>query len=336
MRALEIHDIDDLRVIDRELPDLGPDDVQVDVAWGGVCGSDIAYWRSGISGTAVMRHPFVLGHELSGRVSAVGAQVTGLEAGQAVTVHPARTVGPLPERLTGRDNLHPHLSYLGSAAHEPHTDGAFAQSIRVAAEQIVPLPEKLDIRRAVLAEPLGVAMHAVRRAGDVAGQHVLVSGCGPVGLLVILAARAAGAASVSAVDLSPQARERARLLGAAATHASTDGMSEEITIAFEASGAPASLDGILRDITRAATVVQVGNLPVTPVSVSLGPIVSKELEYRGTYRFVSEIEDAVRLLARSPEAEHVISHEFALEDAADAFTAAVHDPTSSKVVLRIA
>jgi L-idonate 5-dehydrogenase len=282
-----------------------------------------------------MKRPFVLGHEISGTIAELDEGVTGLAVGQGVTVHPARTHSPLPAELTGRENLHPDLTYLGSAAQDPHTDGAFAQSLTVDADQIVPLPEGLTTRRAVLAEPLGVAMHAVSRAGEIAGRHVLVSGCGPVGLLVVLAARAAGAAHITAVDLAEVARERARALGADVVGETTEGMDPAISVAFEASGAPASLDGILRNIARAAIVVQVGNLPPTPVSVSLGPVVSKELEYRGTYRFVSEIEQAVELLARSEEAEQVISDEFPLEDAEAAFEAAA-GRGSSKVVLTFA
>lgn len=335
MRSLEIHSVDDLRVIDRDPTAPGPGMVQIAVEWGGICGSDLAYWRSGVSGTAVMSHPFVLGHEISGRVSALGDGVTGIEVGRPVTVHPASTTGPLPARLAGRDNLHPALTYLGSAASDPHTDGAFAELITVRAEQVVPLPEGLDTRRAVLAEPLGVAMHAVRRAGEVAGAHVLVSGCGPVGLLVILAAREAGAARISAIDLSETARERALAIGADEALGNTEELSDEVTIAFEASGAPASLDAILRTVARASVVVQVGNLPPTPVSVALGPIVSKEIDYRGTYRFVSEIEDAVALLARTENAEAVISHVFDLDDATEAFTTAATDRSSSKVVLRL-
>ncbi|MEE1649545.1 L-idonate 5-dehydrogenase [Brachybacterium sp. J144] len=335
MRALEIHAPGELRLVDREESAPGPGQVRLAVEFGGICGSDLAYWRSGVSGTAVMQRPFVLGHEISGRITALGADVAGLEVGQGVTVHPARTHSPLPAGLEGRENLHPDLTYFGSAAQDPHSDGGFAQSLLVDADQIVPLPAGLSIRRAVLAEPLGVAMHAVRRAGDVAGKHVLVSGCGPVGLLVILAARDAGAAHITAVDLSETARERALALGADLAGDTTDGMDPGISVAFEASGAPASLDGILRHIARAATVVQVGNLPPTPVSVTLGPIVSKELEYRGTYRFVTEIEDAVELLARSEVAEQVISDEFALEDAEAAFTAAA-GRGSSKVVLTFA
>src|SRR5699024_2371107 len=166
MRSLEIHGVDDLRVVERAQPEPGPGEVQIAVEWGGICGSDLAYWRHGVSGTATMRHPFVLGHEVSGRVSALGPGVDGFAVGLPVTVHPARTSGPLPERLAGRDNLHPDLTYLGSAARDPHTDGGFAERITVRAEQVVPLPDGLDTRRAVLAEPLGVAIHAVHRAGD--------------------------------------------------------------------------------------------------------------------------------------------------------------------------
>ena len=164
---------------------------------------------------------------------------------------------------------------------------------------------------------------------------MLVAGCGPVGLLVILAARAAGAARITAVDLAGPARERALAVGADEALGSAEGMAESITVAFEASGAPASLDAIFRSITRASVVVQVGNLPPSPVSVTLGPVVSKEIDYRGTYRFVSEIEDAVQLLAATDLADHVISHVHDLEDAPAAFETQVSDPTSSKVVLRI-
>lgn len=337
MRSLEIHAPGDLRLVEKEPTAPGPGQVRLAVEYGGICGSDLGYWRTGVSGTAVMKRPFVLGHEISGRIEELGEGVTGLAVGQGVTVHPARTHSPLPAELVGRENLHPDLTYFGSAAQDPHTDGAFAQSLTVDVDvdQIVPLPEGLSTRRAVLAEPLGVAMHAVTRAGDLTGKHVLVSGCGPVGLLVVLAARAAGAAHITAVDLAEAARERALALGADEALESTDGMDQRISVAFEASGAPASLDGILRSIARAAIVVQVGNLPPTPVSVTLGPVVSKELEYRGTYRFVAEIEQAVQLLARTEIAEQVISDEFALEDAQAAFEAAA-GRGSSKVVLTFA
>lgn len=335
MRSLEIHAVRDLRLVEREIAEPGPGQVRIAVEYGGICGSDLGYWKHGGTGTARMTHPFVLGHEISGHVDALGEGVEGLAVGQGVTVHPARTTGPLPERLAGRDNLHPQLTYFGSAQHEPHTDGAFADSVVVDADQVVPLPEELPTRRAVLAEPLGVAMHAVSRAGDVTGRHVLVSGCGPVGLLVVLAARAAGARRITAVDLSEVARERALALGADVAADSPDDLDEEFTVAFEAAGVAPSLEGILRNAARASVVVQVGNLPTTPVQVTLATLVTREIDYRGTFRFVDEIERAVELLATTPEAEQVISDEFPLDQAEAAFEAAA-GRGSIKVVLTIA
>src|SRR5699024_12468545 len=135
------------RTVDPPHPHPGPREVQSAAEWGGICASDLASWRHGVSGTATMRHPFVLGHEVSGRVSALGPGVDGFAVGLPVTVHPARTSGPLPERLAGRDNLHPDLTYLGSAARDPRTDGGFAERTTVRAEQGAPLTDGLDHRR---------------------------------------------------------------------------------------------------------------------------------------------------------------------------------------------
>ena len=135
--------------------------------WGGICGSDLAYVRHGSSGTAVLKQPLVLGHEFAGRIAELGPGVTGLQIGQRVTAHPATLVGDgeLPARLAGRTNLYPEISYCGSAAFDPHTDGGFSELKVVRAEQIRVLPENVSTEHGALAEPLAVALHAVSRAG---------------------------------------------------------------------------------------------------------------------------------------------------------------------------
>ncbi|WP_395474603.1 alcohol dehydrogenase catalytic domain-containing protein [Saccharopolyspora spinosa] len=196
MRAVVVHGPGDVRV--DLLPDPVPGDGEVVIAmeWGGICGSDVSYWRHGGSGTAVLKHPLVLGHEVAGRVASVGRGVTGVEVGQPVTVHPAELVGPeaLPERLAGRTNLHPRVRYFGSAALHPHTDGGFSEFRAVRADQLRPLPDGVSTRRGALAEPLAVALHAVNRAGALAGRTVLVNGAGPIGALVVAAAKHRGPA----------------------------------------------------------------------------------------------------------------------------------------------
>ncbi|HWM01168.1 MAG TPA: alcohol dehydrogenase catalytic domain-containing protein, partial [Actinophytocola sp.] len=187
MRAVVVHGAGDLRVDERPDPIPGPGEVLIAMEWGGVCGSDLSYWRHGGSGTAVLRHPLVLGHEVAGRIAQIGTGVTGHEVGERVTVHPAELVGDgcLPDRIAGRTNLYPRIRYFGSAAFDPHTDGGFSELRVVRADQIRPLPDGVSTEHGALAEPLAVALHAVHRAGDVRGRDVVVNGAGPIGSLVV-------------------------------------------------------------------------------------------------------------------------------------------------------
>jgi len=343
VRAVVVHGPGDLRVETRRDPEPGPGEVLVAVEWGGICGSDVAYWRHGASGTARLVDPLVLGHEFAGRVVALGAEVGGWETGTPVTVHPAR-IGeePLPPRIAGRSNLHPHVRYYGSAAAYPHTDGGFAQLKVVDAAQLRRLPQGVATRHGALAEPLGVAMHAVSRAatfvGDLGGRDVLVNGAGPIGALVTAALKHAGAASVTVSDLSPAALRVAEAMGADATVDVRDGtLPEDVELVFEASGATAALGAVLRATARGGLVVQVGNLPGQPAPAALGDLVSREITWVGSYRFVDEITDAVAAMAAGLDVEPVITHAFPIDEAATAIEVAA-DPSSgsSKVMLQLA
>ncbi|GAA2682017.1 MULTISPECIES: L-idonate 5-dehydrogenase [Actinosynnema] len=317
MRAVVVHGPLDVRVDDLPDPEAAEGQVLVAVEWGGVCGSDLAYWKHGASGTAVLRHPLVLGHEIAGRVAALGAGVTGVEVGTPVTVHPASPEGGLPDRLAGRHNLAPKVRYLGSAAFDPHTNGGFAELVAVRADQLRPLPENVGTRHGALAEPLAVALHAVTRAGDLRGKDVLVNGAGPIGALVAAAVKRAGAASVTSADVAAGPLATARALGA--DHTVDLGAGEELPadaeVVFEASGAPAALGPVLRATARGGLLVQVGNLPGAPAPAALGDLVTREITWIGSYRFVDEITDAVRALGEGLDLEPLIAGEHALTDA---------------------
>jgi L-idonate 5-dehydrogenase len=339
MRAVVVHGPGDVRV-DR-LPDPVPGDGEVVVAmeWGGVCGSDVSYWRHGASGTAVLRHPMVLGHEVAGRVARLGAGVSGVVVGQPVTVHPALLVGDgaLPDRLAGRTNLHPRVRYFGSAAFDPHTDGGFSELRVVRAEQLRPLPDGVSTRHGALAEPLGVAMHAVHRAGQVRGRDVLVNGAGPIGSLVVAAAKLVGAASVVAADIADAPLAVARAMGADEVRnvARGEALPGDVEVVFEASGAPAALGPVLAATARGGTLVQVGNLPGSPAPAALGDLVTREITWVGSYRFVDDITDAVRALRDGLDVTPVISHVFDLDQAAEALAAAADPNNGGKVMLRL-
>ena len=340
MRAVVVHGAGDLRVDERPDPTPGPGEVLIAMEWGGVCGSDLSYWRHGASGTAVLSAPLVLGHEVAGRIAAVGAGVTGQEIGRPVTVHPAELVGDgcLPERIAGRTNLYPRIRYFGSAAFDPHTDGGFSELRVVRADQVRPLPQGVSTEHGALAEPLAVALHAVHRAGDLRGRDVVVNGAGPIGSLVVAAARYRGAATVVAADIADSSLAVAKALGADETRnlAAGDTLPEDAELVFEASGAPAALGGVLRATARGGTVVQVGNLPGTAASAVLGDLVTREITWVGAYRFVEEISDALAAMRDGLDVSPLITHRFGLDRAAEALAVAADRTSgSSKVMLRL-
>ncbi|MFD5321763.1 L-idonate 5-dehydrogenase [Streptomyces sp. NPDC127098] len=339
MRAVVVHGPGDLRIDERPDPVPGPGEVLIAMEWGGICGSDVSYFRHGASGTARLSHPMVLGHEVAGRIAALGPGVTGLAPGRPVTVHPAEPVGdqPLPDRIAGRTNLHARVRYFGSAAFEPHTDGGFSEYRVVRAHQTRPLPDGVSTEHGALAEPLAVATHAVRRAGDLRGRTVLVNGAGPIGALVVAAARHHGAGTVVAADLAAPRLAVARAMGADETRdVSREPLPEDVEVVFEASGAPAALGAVLRATARGGTLVQVGNLPGTPAPAALGELVTREITWIGSYRFVEEIDDALCAMRDGLDVSPVVSHRFAMADAATALTVAA-DPAAGfgKVLLRL-
>ncbi|MBA3022082.1 L-idonate 5-dehydrogenase [Propionicimonas sp.] len=337
MKAVVVHGAGDLRV--EELPDPEPaaGEVVVAMEWGGICGSDLAYWRHGRSGTAVLRHPMVLGHEMAGTIASLGSGVAHLQVGQAVTFQPAQLVGDgkMPARLAGRTNLYSSVRYFGSAAFDPHTNGGFSELRAVRAEQIRPLPSGVSTRLGAVAEPLAVAMHAVGRAGDVSGKRVLVNGCGPIGSLVVAALKFAGADYVIAADVASHPLCVAEEMGADRTvNLATASLPDDVDLVFEASGAPGAISAVLHAVAKGGTVVQVGNLPGTPVTTVLGDLVSREVTWIGSYRFADEIDLAVAALGAGLNVNPLITHEFEIEDAELAMDTAA-GPESSKVLLRL-
>ena len=307
--------------------------MRIRVSYVGICGSDLHYYFHGANGAFVVREPLIPGHELSGRID---HDPSGRwPSGTPVTVHPARFGEPRP----GIED-HPHLwpggSYLGSASTWPHTQGAAAQYLVVESAMVRELPDGVTVRRAVLAEPLAVALHALGKAGSVRGQRVLVTGSGPIGLMAIAAATAAGA-DVTATDVLPGPLARARQMGASSTIDVSSGHAEESAydVVLECSGVPQSISVAVRAVRPAGTVVQVGMLPDADRSMNLSPFIAKEVRYLGTFRFADEIDAAISLLAERPDIEAAITHEFGLAEAESAFAAARDSDGSGKVLLAL-
>ncbi|MDH6627323.1 L-idonate 5-dehydrogenase [Streptomyces sp. LBL] len=337
MPACVIHGPGDLRVEEVPVPSPGTGQALVAVRYGGVCGSDLHYWRHGGVGDFRLKEPMVLGHEVVGTVVRYGDGASGPAVGTAVAVHPASPCGVCPECADGRRNVCRDTRYLGSAARFPHVQGGFAAQVVVPAEQLRPLPAGLEPRRAALAEPLSVALHAVRRAGDVRGRHVLVTGAGPIGCLVVAAAKAAGAAHVTVTDLLPAALRYASAAGADTVVRADDpddaGWPAEVDVAVEASGVAAGLDACLRRVRRGGVVVQLGMLPPGPSPFAGNLVVSREIELRGAFRFDGEFDAALELLAAEPAFDGLVSAVIPVREAESAFALAADRSRSCKVLL---
>jgi L-iditol 2-dehydrogenase/L-idonate 5-dehydrogenase len=335
--AVVAHAAGDLRIEDVPVPPPGPDEAVVEVAFGGICGSDLHYWLHGAAGESILRVPMVLGHEIVGTVLHAAADGTGPEAGTPVAVHPA-TPGPGAARYPeDRPNLSPGCTYLGSAARYPHTDGAFSRYATLPARMLRPLPDGLSLRTAALAEPASVAWHAVARAGDVTGKTALVIGRGPIGALAVAVLKRAGARRVVAVDMHPKPLEIARAVGADEVLKADESdaiAAVEADVVIESSGSHHGLASANKGAVRGGNVVMVGLLPSGPQPVLISLAITRELELLGSFRFNGEIDEVIAALADGTLfVDPVVTHDFPLERGLEAFEVARNSAESGKVLL---
>lgn len=337
MKTVTILGKEELEIQERPLPEPAEGQVRLQMAYAGICGSDLHYYFNGANGEFVVEEPLIPGHEVSGVVDLDPSGV--LAPGTKVTVHPA-TFGPKMDAIPDSRHLWPGGSYLGSASTHPHTQGGMTQYMLVNADMVRPLPAGLSLKAAALAEPFGVALHAANQAGGEAvikGAKVLVTGSGPIGLLQIAAALAQGAASVDASDVLDGPLSRAKDLGADQVFkAGVDEIPREAyDVVFECSGSAPGINSAWAAARRGGVVVQVGMIAAGPQPLNYAQCISKELTLRGTFRFNNEIDDAVRILAERPEFEQVVTHVLGVEDAVDAFGVAKDSQASGKVLVQL-
>lgn len=332
----------DLRLTQSELSALAPGMVRVRFGAGGICGSDLHYFRHARTGDFVVTSPLILGHEVAGEIVEVNGVAEGLKAGDHVAVNPARWCGFCPRCREGRSNLCDNIYFMGSASKTPHMQGGFAQLFDATAAQCVKVPADVSFAAAALAEPLAVGLHGVVRAGDVNGAHVGIFGAGPIGLLTMLAARLAGAGEITVIDIAAAPLAFAKTFGADRVidiSGGTDELSAAASRApfdtvFEISGTAAGLASAIRNVRRGGTIVQVGNLPGGELPLPANAVMAKELDLKGTFRFGEEFRTAVDLIVTGKaDVERLITARRPLAAAPEAFRLALDRSRSIKVVL---
>lgn len=218
MRAAVWHGRHDIRVENVALPaDPPPDWVQIKVDWCGICGSDLHEYVAGpVFIPVAAPHPLtgiqgqcILGHEFSGTITKLGDNVSGYALGDKVTADACQHCGECHFCRSGQYNLCEKLAFTGLM-----NNGAFAERVNVPATLLYRLPEHFPAEAGALVEPLAVGMHAVKKAGSLAGKNVVVVGAGTIGLCTLLCAKAAGAAQLIALEKSSARKQKARECGA--------------------------------------------------------------------------------------------------------------------------
>jgi L-idonate 5-dehydrogenase len=345
MRAVVIHGPRDLRLEAREAEAPGRGEVEVAVEAGGICGSDLHYYHHGGFGAVRLREPMILGHEVAGRVVALGAAVDGLAVGDRVAVSPSRPCGACRYCLEGLPNHCLNMRFYGSAMPFPHIQGAFRERLVALASQCHKVADGVPIAEAAMAEPFAVTLHAVARAGSLLDARVLVSGCGPIGALVIVAARLHGAREIVATDVMAPALAIADAVGAdrtidvaedAAALAAYGVSKGSFDVQFECSGNERAVATGLEVLRPRGTLVQLG-LGSGEMKVPMNVVTAKEIEVRGSFRFHDEFGLAVDLInRRRVDLAPLLTGSYPLEEAQAAFEAATDRSRSMKVQLAFA
>lgn len=296
--SLVLNKIDDILFEELEAPTVEePHDVIVEVKKTGICGSDIHYYAHGKIGDFVLTKPMVLGHESAGVVSQVGPAVTSVKVGDRVAIEPGVPSRLSNEYKTGKYNLCPHMVFAATPESDPakkNPPGTLCKYFKSPEDFLVKLPDHVSLELGALVEPLSVGVHASRLAKITFGDHVLVFGAGPVGLLAAAVATKFGAASVTLVDIFDTKLKMAKDIGAA-THtynSKTSGKpisanppsGHAPTVVLECTGAEICIQQGVLALTPAGRYVQVGNAGGY-VKFPITELATKEATVHGSFRY---------------------------------------------------
>lgn len=303
MRALVLEKKGELSLREIALPlDVGPDDVKIAIHTVGVCGSDVHYYTHGAIGSYVVRAPMVLGHEAAGTIVEVGANVRSLKVGDRVCMEPG--VPNLSSRATklGIYNVDPDVTFWAP----PPVHGILAPYAVHPAAFTYRLPDNVSFAEGAMVEPFAIGMQAASRARIVPGDVAVVIGCGPIGIMIALAALAGGCSKVLISDFSaPKLKIAAQYAGIVPVNIGEQSLVDAVTaatdywgadIVFEASGSPKAFADLFDVVRPGGAVVLVG-LPVEPVALNVPAAISKEVRIETVFRYANIFDRALQLIA---------------------------------------
>ena len=326
MKAVQLIGIRQTELCEIDAPSIQrDDDVLIDVAVVGVCGSDVHYFNEGgIGAMRVVEYPWVIGHECAGTVAAIGSAVTDLAVGDRVAVDPLIWCGRCDQCLAGRENTCRNQRFLGNPGETP---GAMVEQLAMQAASCVKIPDSMSFVEAALCEPLAIGEHARRLAALGPDASVAILGAGPIGLSVLLTLRAAGAGKIYVTDLLPSRLEMAGDLGADWV-GSPEGidvvaavMAAEplgVDAAFECAGVADTIEHGVAMLSPAGRLLLIGIPKTTHVSINYDIARRREHVVQMVRRQNHATEAAVELVAGGLEAAALATHHFSLVQTQDA------------------
>ncbi len=306
IRVAELVQPHSFRLVEQELPDPLPGEVQARVEAVGICGSDLHNFSEGSVGDMPSEYPMVLGHEPSGVVVRAGAGVTGWSPGDPALLEPAIYCYHCEFCRSGRHNVCANLRFMS----QPKDPGFFRERVNLPAASLLPLPQGLSFAEGTLFEPLAVVLHSLQFASVRPGDTAAVFGAGPIGLLTVAALRLSGAGRIWAVE--PVAHRRDMALGAGATAAIdpaavdpvreilADTGTRGVDLAIDCAAKGNSINQCLRVTRNAGRVVVTGIPPEARVTLDFHVMRRKELAFYNVRRSNHESEAAVALLREKP------------------------------------
>jgi len=338
----------EIEIEERPVPEPGPGQVLVEVSAVGVCGSDVHWFTEGRIGEIVVNGPLVLGHEAAGVVRALGPGVSRLSPGQRVALEPGVPCRRCRACRSGHYNLCPDIRFFAT----PPVDGAFARYVVHDEDFAHPLPDHVSDDAGALLEPLSVAIWATWKAGISVGDRVLVTGAGPIGLLVTAVAKAAGAVEVvvsdtqqvrlplaekmGATSVISTGADKGNGHGASAPSSDTAGRLRSLgaDVLIECSGAAAALEVGLRGLRGGARAVVVGMSSESHTPVPLSVLQRREIELTGTFRYANTYPTAISLASSGAvQLDELVTGHYGLDQVATALQAGRQDPLAVKPVV---
>ncbi|UXM91664.1 NAD(P)-dependent alcohol dehydrogenase [Paenarthrobacter sp. JL.01a] len=315
------------------VPEPQPGQVLVRVTAVGVCGSDTHFYETGSIGDIVVEGPIVLGHETAGEIVAVGPGVDSSRVGTRVAVEPQTPCRKCDYCKTGRYHLCRDILFYGAWP----VDGSFAEYVIVDDDFAHAVPAEITDEQAALLEPLSVAVHAARRAGVKAGDKVLITGAGPIGVMNVQVAKALGAGEVVISDPIAHRREFALAHGAdIALDPTTSGLeeyAEYFDVYIDASGNARAILPAFPAVKRGGTACLVG-MGGDELNVPIAMIQHREITLTGTFRYVNTWPTAIALLASGAvDVEGIVTGRFGLEDVEESLMKAKKDPMAIKTMV---